>query len=120
MRVLGWSLLVVLLLVQVWGLYSPSPPTTGPAGADKLGHLLGFGAPAALAWWLGGRWWVAAMVGHALVSETVQQRISPERMTDWRDTVANLLGLALGVALAAAAARARRHHGGMPSGTQER
>ena len=74
----------------MWGLYAPSPPTTGPAGTDKLGHLLGFGAPAAVAWWLGGRWWVGLMVLHALVSEEVQQRISPERMMDGRDTLANL------------------------------
>lgn len=116
---LGWVLLLVLLTVQVWGLYAPSPPATGPAGTDKLGHLLGFGLPAAVAWWLGARWWVALMVIHALVSEELQHRISPERMLDWRDTLANLAGLALGVALAAAAARLTRHHGGMQTARKE-
>ena len=104
----------------MWGLYAPSPPTTGPAGTDKLGHLLGFGAPAAVAWWLGGRWWVGLMVVHALVSEELQHRISPERMMDGGDTLANLAGLSVGVSLAAAAVRLRRHHGGMPSATGAR
>lgn len=113
--------LLVLLVVQVWGLYAPSPPgPTGPPGSDKLAHLLGFGIPAAVAWWLGARGLVAVFVVHALVSELVQQMLAPERMLDWWDTVANLLGIGVGVALARALRARTGHDGRMPSTRQER
>lgn len=86
---------------------------------DKLGHLLGFGIPTALACWLGGRGWVVLFVAHALVSEPLQQALAPTRMLDWRDTVANLVGVALGVAFAGALRRLTRHDGGMPSTREE-
>lgn len=120
MRLLGWTLLLVLLVVQVWGLYAPSPPgPDGPPGSDKVAHLLGFGIPAAVAWGLGARGVVALLVVHAVVSEPLQQAVAPERMLDWLDTVANLVGTGLGVSLAAAARRWPRHHGDMPSTGQE-
>lgn len=120
MRLLGWSVLLVLLVVQVWGLYAPSSPgPEGPPGSDKVAHLLGFGIPAALAWWLSARGVVALLLVHALASEPLQQAVAPERMLDWVDTVANLLGTGLGVALAAAARRFTGHHGGTPTTGQE-
>lgn len=105
--------------MQVWGLYSPSPPgPAGPPGSDKVAHLLGFGIPAALAWWLGARGVVVLTVVHALVSEPLQQALAPDRMLDLLDTVANLLGTGLGVALGAALRARSPHDGRMPSTTR--
>lgn len=118
-RLLGWSVLVVLLVVQVWGLYAPSVPgPDGPPGIDKVSHLLGFGLPAALAWWLGARGLVGLMVLHALVSEPLQHALAPDRMLDVLDTVANLAGIGLGVAVDSAWRARNPHDGRMPSTTR--
>lgn len=101
MRLLGWFLLLVTLVVQLVGLYAPSAPgPAGPPGSDKVGHLLAFAVPAALAWLLGARWLVVALVGHALVSEPIQGWVAPNRTPDPFDALADLVGVALGVALA--------------------
>lgn len=98
---MSWLALVVTLAVQAVGLYSDSPPgPTGPAGTDKVGHVLVFAAPVALAWLLGARWLVPVLVLHALVAEPLQGWLVPTRMMDPWDTVANLAGVALGVAVA--------------------
>lgn len=98
---LGWALLVGLLVVQVWALYvaagvaEPLFP-----GQDKAGHGLVFGLPAALSWALQGRWVVAALVVHALVSEPAQALLTSTRTADVWDLVADLVGIGLGVWLA--------------------
>lgn len=119
---MGWAALVVCLLIQGFGLYSPSVP--GPAGVpglDKVGHVLAFAIPAALAWLLQARVMIALLVLHALVSEPLQHAIAPSRQADFWDAVANLVGLALGWWVAATILRLRRHHGGMTSSiVQER
>ena len=98
---MGWMTLVVLLAVQMVGLYAASAPgPDGPDGSDKVGHLLAFAAPAALAWLLGARWLVPVLVLHALVAEPLQAWVAPTRMLDPWDTVANLAGTALGVLVA--------------------
>lgn len=102
--------------MQVWGLYTPVVP--GPAGVpglDKVAHALAFGVPAAVAWWLGARWVVVLLVVHALASEPLQHYLVPGRTLDWWDTVADLVGIALGVSLVAAVRRVRSHDGGMSS-----
>jgi uncharacterized membrane protein len=98
---------VVALAVQAVGLYSQTMPGPqgGPPGLDKVGHLLAFAIPAALAWLLGARWLVGALVLHALVSEPLQVWIAPLRQADPLDALADLLGIALGVAVARALAR---------------
>ncbi|MGO0576924.1 VanZ family protein [Ornithinimicrobium panacihumi] len=106
--------LVVLVGVQLYGLYADTVP--GPEAVsrlDKVNHLLGFGVPAALAWALRARWLVAAMVGHALVSELVQSWVAPLRMPDVLDTVANLVGILVGVLLVEVVRRARRPRSAM-------
>ncbi|WP_298750915.1 VanZ family protein [uncultured Serinicoccus sp.] len=114
MVVLGWFALLVSLLVQAYGLYAPQAP--GPAGVpglDKVGHLLAFAVPAALAWWLRARWLVPVLVLHALVSEPLQQLLAPGRQADLLDAVADLLGVALGVWVAATTRRRWGHDGDM-------
>lgn len=98
---------MVSLVLQVVGLYAPSAPgpPEGPPGLDKIGHLVAFAVPAALAWLLGARWVVVALVLHALVSEPLQSWVAPLRQPDVLDAVADLVGVALGVAVARALGR---------------
>lgn len=117
MRLLVWLALLVSLVVQVVGLYSGTVP--GPEGVarlDKLNHLVGFAVPAALAWWLGARWVVVALVLHALVSEPLQGWLAPLRHPDVVDTVADLLGIVVGVGVARLLRRARTHRSAMMGG----
>lgn len=111
---IAWFALLVMLAVQLSGLYSATMPgPTGFDGMDKLSHLAGFGIPAGLAWALGARWLVVLMVVHALVSEQVQAWLAPLRMTDTLDTVANLLGIGLAVLAVEVARRARARSSAM-------
>lgn len=88
-------------MLQVAGLYSQSPPQPGGApGLDKVAHLAAFAVPAALAHLLGARWVLVLLVLHALVSEPLQHTIAPARQMDLLDTVADLVGIAVGVLLA--------------------
>ena len=117
----AWLALGVSLLIQCYGLYAPSSP--GPDGVprlDKIGHLVAFAVPAALAWWLRARWVVPVLVLHALVSEPLQQALSPERSLDWLDAAADLVGIALGVWVTATWARRSGHDEGMPSAPEQR
>ena len=99
--------LLVALVLQAVGLYSASMPgpDVGVPGVDKVGHLMAFAVPAGLAWLLGARWVVVALVVHALVSEPVQAWVAPLRQPDPLDALADLVGIALGVAVARALLR---------------
>lgn len=106
---IGWGLFGALLLAQVYLLYL----STGSGEPyfphdDKVGHLLIFGAPAGLAVLLGRPWAVGIVVAHALVSEPLQAWLTASRVADPWDLVADLTGIALGVALAALLIRSRR------------
>ncbi|GAA4874252.1 hypothetical protein GCM10025788_10990 [Serinicoccus chungangensis] len=112
--VLGWFALLVSLLVQAYGLYAPQMPgPDGVPGLDKVGHLVAFAVPAALAWWLRARWLVPVLVLHALVSEPLQQVLAPGRQADPLDAATDLLGVALGVWVAATTRRRWGHDGDM-------
>ena len=112
--VLGWFALLVALLVQCYGLYAPQMPgPDGVPGLDKVGHLVAFAVPAALAWWLRARWLLPVLVLHALVSEPLQAVLAPGRQPDPVDAVADLVGIALGVWVAATTARRWGHDGDM-------
>ncbi len=94
--------LVAMFAVQTWLLYSPTPPAP-PAdftGSDLVAHLVLFGAPTALLWWLWPRWWsVVGMVTYAPASELLQ-RLVPNRSSDVADAVADLVGVAAGLVIA--------------------
>jgi VanZ family protein len=113
-RFLGWLALLVALVLQAVGLYSASAPgpEVGVPGMDKVGHLVAFAVPAALAWLLGARWVVVALVLHALLSEPLQAWVAPLREPDPLDAVADLVGIALGVTVARALRRRSAIMGG--------
>lgn len=122
MRLLGWTALVVALVLQLAGIYSATMPgpSGGPPHLDKLGHLTAFAVPAALAWLLGARWLVVALVLHAFVSEPLQGWVAPLRRPDVWDAVANLVGVALGVAVARALVRRSARMGEDEGGRRRR
>jgi VanZ family protein len=97
----AWVLLVVLLVLQAVGLYSADAPGPGGVpGLDKVGHLLAFALPAAVAGWLRSRRVVVLLVVHAVVSEPLQGWLTPARQPDPLDAAADLVGIALGLLLA--------------------
>lgn len=115
------------LAVQLWGLYAPEMPGGDAVGSvpglDKVAHAAMF----ALVSWAsvrlivppGGPFPISrrqrnitlALVGaialHAPLSEWIQGRMPTERMADPRDALADLAGIALGLAVAAGERRLR-------------
>lgn len=94
-------LFAVALVVHLTVLYAPAPdvPGTGVPGVDKVTHVLVF---ATLTWaglWAGlaRRWFVPAVLAHAVVSELVQAHLLAGRAGDPWDAVADVVGVALGV-----------------------
>ncbi|GAB2477192.1 hypothetical protein GCM10027030_09400 [Luteococcus sediminum] len=93
---------LLVLAVQLWGLYTPSPPDAGGLPvSDKLVHFLLFlGVTLSFALALGRRMVVAlANLAHGVVSEVVQWRFVPGRSGDWQDFVADALGVGVAVVL---------------------
>lgn len=95
------GLLAGTLAVHLMGLYSVGSPESGPAlfpHADKLAHIVLFGAPAFCIRLLTRRWWpLVLLVLHAPVSELVQYHLIPHRSGDWLDAVADVVGVLAGV-----------------------
>ena len=97
----GWVLCVALSLMH--------PPSLGvdvPNG-DKIGHFLAYGLLAAWAVWLfpSRRAQIAAavsLVALGIAMEFAQGALTTDRMTDWRDAVADAIGVAVGMWLARA------------------
>jgi VanZ family protein len=99
----GWVLCVVLSLIH--------PPQLGvdvPDG-DKVGHFLAYGLLSAWAVWLFPAWRAQGAAALALVAlgvarEFAQGAWTTDRMMDWRDALADAVGVALGLWLARARA----------------
>lgn len=87
---------MLLLLAQVWVLYLLVPGEGEPyfAHQDKVGHLLLFGVPFALALLLRSRPVAFGILAHALASEPLQWLLTTRTVDAW-DTVANLVGIGL-------------------------
>ena len=97
-----WRLLfVAAVLVQLVVVYAPSAPSTGELhGIDKVVHAGVFAAPvvAGLMAGLRPRWVVLLLALHAPLSELAQHVALPHRDGDVGDALADLLGVALGLA----------------------
>lgn len=99
---------VIALVAQCVGLYSPSgPPSTPGMPSDKIGHLIGFVAPAALfvAARVDWRLVAALSVAQAVISELVQGFLLPDRTGDLADLLTDLAGTVVGVLLGLLARR---------------
>ncbi len=115
-----WMVLFALaIVVQLVGLYSPDAPSGGGApGSDKVAHVAMFLAPALLGVLAGLRLVVLAplLIVHAIVSEAVQHLVLAERSGDPWDAVADIAGVAAGLALGSALLL-RRRRSAAPAGS---
>jgi VanZ family protein len=110
----AWRILLAGLAGLVcWLAFSPQPPPQADTGWDKLNHMLAFAALAFCAW----RGFATsarrlagvplALMAYGAVIELVQSRI-PGRSGEWPDLLADAVGIAAGMALAAAGSRRPR------------
>lgn len=101
----------VLVVVHLAALYWPRVEVQGPVDwADKVAHVLLFAAPTLAGLLAGMRpaYVVGVLAVHAPVSELVQDHLLPNRSGDLGDSLADLAGVVLGVALAVVSRRRRR------------
>lgn len=97
-----WTAFALAIVLQLVVLYAPSTPAgPGLPGFDKFVHAGVFLLPAALGTLAGIRatWLAAALALHAIVSEVLQHLLLPARAGDVWDVAADLVGVAIGVAL---------------------
>jgi VanZ family protein len=102
---LGWVLCVVLSLIH------PVPLGVEVPDGDKIEHFLAYGTLSAWAMNLfasrRSRLFAAvSLVALGITMEWAQGTFTTDRMMDWRDALANTLGVAAGQALAATPAHA--------------
>lgn len=105
-RTAFWATVIAVLALSLM----PTTPETPGTGWDKTNHLLAY----ALLAWLGlrayaGRTWcvLLGLLAHGGLIEALQF-LTPHRLAEWSDLLADALGLLLGWAMAYAARRARR------------
>lgn len=111
--ILRWAFWVCLLGILALSLIPPSPsmPTTG---WDKSNHLLGFAVAMLLGRWAyPGRTFalLAGLMGYGALVEVLQS-LTPDRMAEWGDLLADGAGLLCGWGLDKAAARLIRRQRG--------
>jgi VanZ family protein len=101
------TLLALLLLVILCLALVPAPPKAMDTGWDKANHLLAFGSLAFCAFCAAasarGRWLhtPVGLLGYGVLIELAQSQLPP-RSADARDVLADAMGIALGLAVAAA------------------
>lgn len=99
-----WRGLLVLLLGIVTCLaLTPSPPAQLSLGWDKLNHAAAFAALASVAYLGFARNWVmvgVVLLGYGGLIELLQS-FTPTRSAEWGDLLADGVGIALGLLLAA-------------------
>jgi VanZ family protein len=107
------AVLLVLMCVAAWFAFIPAAPKVQPDGVDKIEHLLAFaalGVAAAFTANPGLQRTFRAAAGLLLYGgfiELVQTQL-PTRSADWADMLADGVGVAAGLALAALLRRAVR------------
>ncbi|MEO3938398.1 VanZ family protein [Dermatophilaceae bacterium Soc4.6] len=120
LRSRSWAVAsVVVAAGHLAALYWPRITVEGPvAWTDKLVHPLLFLVPMLVwsRWW--GRWQpvAAVLAAHAVVSEVVQHGLLPHRSGDPWDSVADLLGVGVGILAAVVLRRAGRSAASRPQG----
>ena len=97
--IFGWVLAIALSLIP------PPPLHLDIDNSDKVGHLLAYAALSAWAVMVFARpraWFIAALalVALGIGMEIAQGLLTEWRMRDWRDAVANTLGVGLGLLVA--------------------
>jgi len=113
----SWRVLLALLLCTItWLALTPAPPQQANLGWDKLNHAAAFATLAAVAslGQLGG--WVRivwALATYGALIEVLQSFI-PTRSAEWGDLLADGIGIASGLLLAAAIARLASRPDGKP------
>jgi len=106
-----WRVLLPFLLAAIcWLAFTPDPPPSVGTGWDKFNHVLAFAAVAVCGWFAWGRHRnrAAGVVLGAMVFGVfieVVQALIPGRTGEWPDLLADALGIAAGLALAAALTR---------------
>ncbi|RBY79677.1 VanZ family protein [Blastococcus sp. TF02A-26] len=107
---LSRGVLAITVLVSLAVLFAPGDDVpSSPPGVDKLVHLALFAALALAGRWAGVRTptLAALLVGYAVVSEVVQAVAPLQRSGSVADGLADVLGIALGLAAWAGISRAR-------------
>lgn len=97
----SWIVVALALALQLWGLYTTSPPDPGPLsfpGLDKIVHVVLFAVPTWALMRVVPKPWMALapMLLHVPVSELIQHFWIAERGGDVLDALAGLLGVAVG------------------------
>jgi VanZ family protein len=99
------ALLLLLTAITSWFAFMPSPAGPGLPQADKVNHLLAFGAlagTAAFAWAPSWRTTMRTAAGLLLYGgfiEVVQSTL-PTRQASWADLLADAAGIAAGLMVA--------------------
>lgn len=101
-RALGWSLLLMLVTLQCYGLYASAEQVGVDLfpGVDKLGHFAAFAAPTLIAGLLRSRLALTVLLLHALTGELLQLWFTSDRVADPWDAVTNVAGWVVGLAVA--------------------
>lgn len=117
---MGWRIgLAGALLAQLFVLYSPGSavPTVSVPGLDKALHLTIFLIPALVIGRLTrSSWPLWLLAAHGVASELIQHWFIANRTGDWRDVLANLIGVGLGVLAARLVTRHRFRRADVPAG----
>jgi VanZ family protein len=91
---------VLAVALQLYGVYAPKEPApnTGIPMADKFAHMFLFGSVAFLGLKarVPARWLLGALVANAIFSEVAQHYWLPQRDGDVFDSLADVIGVALG------------------------
>lgn len=110
--------LVIGGALLAWGVFRSVPPPNPFPGADKVGHFLGFFAVALAARYAlprtPGPWLWGALLAAAPALEWLQHAVSPLRERSLADALANIAGVLLALALAAAWRRCCRVRAAAP------